>query len=158
MSQDGKDIGKLLKNIQEGLQRFSVQELNKAITSYIKKRSIADMGNIIEYALKLVCDEYDISRRSLMSNNKKRATQDAKRIAYTLLHDELGLTIRYIASNVFSCYPNTVVSGISKLKSADANIKHEKVWLDKYFKLRKKMTDKIAEQKQIQHIEHENIS
>jgi hypothetical protein len=157
MSEDNKDIGKLLKSIQEGLQRYSVQELNKALTSFLKKGGSEDITFKIDYALQIVCDEYNVSRYFLINANERGDIQDAKRIAYCLLHYNLGLTIRYIAANIFNCYPNSVATGIKKYKNADVNIKHEKIFLDKYHSLRKKLIDNIN-QHEIQHTQHENIS
>jgi len=158
MSEDNKDLARLLKSIQEGLQKYSVQELNKAIVAILKKGGTEQNGFNIDYALQIVCDEYGISRYTLLHTNGRGDIQDAKRIAYCLLHINLGLTIRYIASNIFKCYPNSIASGIKKLKCADVNIKHEKAFLERYHQLRKKLIENITQQQQLQHTEHENIS
>jgi hypothetical protein len=158
MSQDNRDIGKLLKSIQEGLQRYSVQELNKAIAAILKKGGYEQNSLNITYALQIVCDEYGISRYNLLHTKKGRGDiQDAKIIAYCLLHYNLGLTIRYIAKEIFKCFPNSISSGIKTIKDADSNLKHERELLERYKMLQQKLIDKITQQ-QIQQKEHENIS
>jgi chromosomal replication initiation ATPase DnaA len=158
MSEDHKDIGKLLKSIHEGLQKYSVQELNRAIVTTLKKSGKEYSIVKIDYALQMVCDEYNITRFTLIHTKDRGEIQDAKRIAYCLLHLDIGLTIRHIAENVFGCYHNSVASGIKKLRYAKQNIKHEKELIERYRLLSEKLKNYINEQNQIEQIEHENIS
>ena len=51
----------------------------------------------IDYALQMVCDEYNITRFTLIHTKDRGEIQDAKRIAYCLLHFDIGLTeVEYI--------------------------------------------------------------
>lgn len=158
MSKDNKDIGILLKRISKSLEKISVQELSTAITAILKKKDNSEKSIYIDYALQIVCEEFNTSKFSLIKSNERGEMQDAKRLAYCLLHYDLQISIRSIASSVFDCYPNSIASGIKKLKNADVNIKHEKAFVEKYYSLQRKLIENITQKQQIQNIGHENLS
>jgi hypothetical protein len=151
MSQDHRKIGRLLKSIELGLQTFSVHELNKAIVSTLQKNSESEKILEIDYVLNIVCDEFRLSKKMLMTKTKERGRiQEAKWMAYCLLHHNLEIPIRHIASNVFMCFPNTIVRGIKKLRDADPNLKHEKELLERYNLLRDKLKNNLTLEKPIE--------
>lgn len=143
MSDDNnREIENLLKNIQEGLKKFSVKELNSAIIKILNKKE--DKTREIDYVLNAVCNEYSISRSTLKNKNVRGTLQEAKQITYCLLHFNLGLSIRYIANRVFDNWPTSVSIGIQRYKKADITHKEDKKFVDKYVKLEKKLINKIA--------------
>ena len=96
---DKKDIEQLLKNIQEGLKKFTVKELNDAIISFLNKKD--DKSLEIDYVLQIVSEEFNTSVRILKKQNIRGILQEAKQISYCILHFNLGLSTRYIADKVF---------------------------------------------------------
>jgi chromosomal replication initiation ATPase DnaA len=147
MSNDTKDIETLLKSIQEGLKKYSLKELNEAIINILNKKS--DKTLEIDYVLTLVCDEFSVSKTTLKSKNARGVLQDAKQIAYCLLHLNLGLSIRYISNNVFHNWPTSVAIGVKRFKTSDIKYKQDKEFIDKYVKLETKLIQNITTQKQI---------
>lgn len=159
MSQDKENISKLIEFIQEGLKNYSVNELNNAILESLKKHRKEQYILHIDLVLQIVSDEYKISRQTLLKTKRGRGdVQDAKDMAYSLLHYTLGLSIRYIAQNIFFCFPNSITIGVKKIRNANHYIKHEKELLDRFRLLNEKIIAAIDTKKQLQHIEHENIS
>ena len=53
-----KEIELLLKNIQEGLKKYSVKELNDAIITFLNKKE--DKSQEIDYVFQIVCEENKI--------------------------------------------------------------------------------------------------
>lgn len=91
-----KEVENLLKNLQLGLQRYSISELNEAIVSVLKnKRS---QRPDINYVLQIVADRYKISTKTLTNSKARGRIQDARMLAYCLLHYTIGCSTRFIAS------------------------------------------------------------
>ena len=134
---ENREIKKLLKNIQEGLSLYSLQELNQAlVTSLNKKHEIA---HEIDCVLDLVCGEFSISKTTLKTIHIRGDLQEAKQIAYCLLHHNLGLSIRYISERIFFNSHTSVANGITKLKNADITHKQDKEFIERYNELQKKL-------------------
>ena len=144
MSSETKDIETLLKSIQEGLKNYTVKELNEAIISFLNKKH--DKTLEIDYVMTIVCNEFEVSKTTLKSKNARGNLQEAKQIAYCLLHLNLGLSIRYIAKRVFFNWPTSVAIGVKRFKSADINHKQDKQFIDKYSELEKKLINNITSQ------------
>ena len=141
---DNVEIKKLLKNIQDGLKLYSLQELNEAIVNSLNTKH--DKTTEIEYVLNLVCNEFSITKAAIKSVNIRGTLQDAKQIAYCLLHFNLGLSIRHISERVFFNSHTSVANGIMKLKNANILLKQDKEFVDKYNALQQKLITKFATQ------------
>jgi|TARA_R110000803_G_scaffold25320_2_gene60490 chromosomal replication initiation ATPase DnaA len=142
MSEHKLQLELLLGNIQEGLKKFTIKELNEAIISFLNKKS--DKTTEINYVLDIVCDEYNISKITLKSNNARGVLQDAKQVCYCLLNLNLGLSLRYISDRIFFNNHNSVAIGVRKLKRADKNHKVDKEFIEKYKKLEKRLLTNFA--------------
>lgn len=145
MSEQNNEIEKLLKNIQEGLKRYSVKELNQAIISFLNKKE--DKLDEIEFILRIVSSEYNISIHTLKKENARGLIQEAKQIAYCLLHFNLGLSTRYIAKRVFFNWHTSVYSGIKRFKEIDINLKQDREFMEKYQLLNQKMIEHFTQKK-----------
>lgn len=135
----------LLKNIQKGLEKYSVKELNEAIQVALNKKH--DRKREIDFVLKSVADYYKVSVHTLKQSNTRGKIQDAKQVCYCLLKNDLGLSIRYIAKSIFFNWPNSVATGIDRYKNAQPNIKTDKEFLDIYNLFQQKLIKFITEQK-----------
>lgn len=93
---DQKEVQNLLKNLELGLQKYSIRELNEAIVSVLNKKKAN--GPEINYVLLVVADEYHINTSTLIFSKARGKFQDARMLAYCLLHNTLGLSTRYIAN------------------------------------------------------------
>ena len=120
---DKQEVDNLLRNIQKGLKLYSVTELNEAIITFLNKKN--DKSLEIDKVVSMVCKEYSITKSSLKSKNARGTLQEAKQITYCLLHNVLGLSIRFISTKIFFNWPTSVAIGIkklSKIKSLLTNI------------------------------------
>ena len=126
-------VEELLKNIHQGLKKVGLKELNSGILKMLNSKS--DKSEEINYVLQIVCKEYSLSIHSLKSKYPKGIVQDAKQVAYCLLHFNLNLTIRYIAEKVFENWPTSVYTGVKRYKEGDINHKADKDFMEKYNKL-----------------------
>lgn len=125
-----KDVELLLKNIQEGLNRYTIKELNEAIVTFLNKKD--DKSKEIMFILDIVSQEFQINIRTLKKKNVRGMTSEAKQIAYCLLHFNLGLSTRYISARVFNNWHSVVHKAILRFKNANPNLKPDKIFLDKY--------------------------
>ena len=142
---ENKDFETLLKNLQYGLKTHSVKELNDALTIALNTKY--DQKTDIEYVLTLVCKTYEIGIKALLSRHGRGKIQDAKQMAYCLLHFNLGLSVRNIAKKVFSNWPTSVLIGIKRYKTANPKIKSDLEFIDKY---------KLLQENYLQYISNKN--
>lgn len=142
MSNSKTELELLLHNIQEGLKKFTIQELNEAIITFLNKKS--DKSVEINYVIGLVCKEYSISREALKSKNARGVQIEAKQIAYCLLHINLGFSLRYISNRIFFNNHNSIAIGIKRLKNANTKLKIDKEFIDKYKKLETKLVNNFT--------------
>lgn len=129
-------IERLLKNIQQGLKKYSLSELNRALLEALSKRN--DKSDEIQYVLKIVSNDYCISEYALKNTKKRGDLHEAKQIAYCLLYFNVGLSIRDIATNVFSNGHTSVANGVGKLKKANIEHKQDRKFLERYYHLQTK--------------------
>lgn len=144
---NNQDIETLLKNIQHGLQRYSVNELNDAIIKALSEKH--DKSQEIQYVLTIVCNEFNVSEYTLKNMKKRGALQEAKQLAYCLLYFNVGLTIKTIAETIFFNWQTSVAVGIKRLKKIDIEHKQDKEFFEKYNRLRNKLIKYIKKQKNI---------
>jgi hypothetical protein len=136
------EVEELLKNIHQGLKKVGLKELNTGILKFLSTKN--DKSEEIDFVLQLVCKEYSLSIHSLKSKYPKGLVQDAKQVAYCLLHFNLQLTIRYIAEKIFMNWPTSVYTGVKRYKEGDINHKADKDFMEKYNKLEKLVIEHIT--------------
>jgi chromosomal replication initiation ATPase DnaA len=148
-----KEIETLLKNIQEGLKKFTLKELNEAIVDFFNRKD--DKSKEINIILDLVCADFDTSLRILKKKNVRGDISEGKQLAYCLLHYNLGLSTRYIAEKVFIGHWHSVVYKANlRLKNAQPNIKSDREFLERYQKLNEQFIDKLTESNKKLEYEH----
>lgn len=118
MSEKNNSIRKLLKNISVGLQKYEIDELNEVLVKLISKKS--DQNKEINYVLYLVSKEYEITQKTLTNSRSRGEIQQARKLAYCLLHYTLGMSIRQIAK-LFGRYHNSIAQGLKDYKAHDPN-------------------------------------
>lgn len=139
-----KDIEQLLKNIQEGLKKYTVKELNDAIISFLNKKD--DKSKEIDYVLSLVCEEFNTNLRTL-TGNVRGILQEGKQIAYCVLHFNLGLSTRYIADKIFNNWHTSVHIGIKRFKNCNMQIKQDREFMERYELITKKFFENFTKEK-----------
>lgn len=151
-----KDIEDLLKNIQEGLKKYTIKELNAAIVEFFNRKD--DKTQEIYYVLEIVSAEYNTNIRILKKKNVRGEISDAKQLAYCLLHFNLGLSTRYISEKVFqSNWHSPVHKAVLRLKEANPALKPDRQFIEMYNKLSQKLIDNFAIQNKVENNEHESL-
>ncbi len=143
---ENKDIEDLLKNIQAGLKKHSIKELNEAIITVLNKKE--DKTIEIDYVLRIVANQFSISVKRLKEKNTRGVFNEAKHVAFCLLHYNLGLSLRHISDKIFSTWPSSVHAGVMRLKDRTTAIKSELKFFEVYDNLQTKLINFITEQKQ----------
>jgi len=141
---DNTEIETLLKNIQQGLKRYSVNELNDAIVKALSNNN--DKSEETKYVMSIVCNEFKVSEFALINMKRRGYLQEAKQIAYCLLYFNLGLSIRDISQNIFFNWHTSVANGIKRFKKLDVQHKQDKQFSEKYTRLRNKLLLFMKEQ------------
>lgn len=141
---DKKEVEILLHNIQEGLKRHSIEELNEAIIHFLNKKE--NKSEAIDYLFNIVSKEYNTNSLTLKKQNIRGELQEAKQIIYCVLHYNLGFSIRYIAKRIFfSKWHASVYTGINKLKNFDANIKQDREFMQRYEKINAQFMENFSQ-------------
>ena len=139
-----KEVHLLFKNIADSIGKTSIKGLNNNLTDYLSKNgNISNEANIV---LKEVCDDFNISIKTLMSKNARATIQDAKQTAYCILHNGLNLSIGYISSSIFMNNKSSVWIGTQRYKKANLKIASEKEFVEKVDKLKCSVLQKIKNQ------------
>ena len=141
---ENKDIEQLLKNIQEGLKKFTVKELNDAIISFLNKKD--DKSQEIEFVLSLICEEFNTNLRTL-TTNVRGILHEGKQIAYCVLHFNLGLSTRYIADKIFNNWHTSVHTGIQRFKNCNMQIKQDREFMERYELISKRFFENFTKEK-----------
>ena len=136
------EVEELIKNIHQGLKKVGLKELNSSLLRLLSSKN--DKTVEIDFVLQLVCKEYSLSIHTIKTKYPKGIVQDAKQVAYCLLHFNLNLTIRYIAEKVFMNWPTSVYTGVKRYKQGDINHKADKDFMEKYNKLQEQVIQHIT--------------
>ena len=131
---ENKELSELLKNIQDGLKTYGLKELNSSLETLLKKNQ--DDNTKIEFILKLVCLEYNISKKVLLHSTERGEVQEARRMAICLLFYNTELTIRKIAKTIFNRdYHLFIQKAIKRHTSININVKPDRLYKEKYDKI-----------------------
>lgn len=145
-----KELEVFFKNIQQGLKKFTLQEINDSFHSLLqnKEDKQKDKQKEIELVLDTVCKEYGITKDFLIKGKAKGFLQEARNVSYCILHIDLGLSIRYIAKNVFFLdWHNSVGIAIKYYKELNLDIVPDKKFKEKLEKVKNKIVLKTKNDK-----------
>ena len=128
-----EEISPFLKNIQKGLQKFgSVKSFNSKLQQLVESDNEKD--EIIKIVMESVCNEFSITKRSLLASGVK-GKPNIKEARYTcacILHFEFDFTFRLIGRHVFK----QKQFGFVSLATNRHKQLNEKVKVDREYKLR----------------------
>ena len=137
----------LLKNLQLGLKKYTIKELNEAMNKVLEQGGEEQMVKEYQVALVLeaVCTQYNVSRHQLIYSKAKGEMRQAKMIAYCLLHFQLELPIRYIATRVFYLkWHNNVGIAIKHHNNLNPLIKPDKEFIAKLDTIKKQVVTQLT--------------
>lgn len=141
MPSEHENLLVLLKNIQESLKSYTVEELNDAIQKVLSQKQ--DKHAEKEFVLNAVTTHYSISRRTLIKSNARGPIQEAKKLTYCLLHYNLGFTIRHIAIGIFGyekCHSN-VGRAIKYFTTLNDKVKVDREFKEKYEAIQRQLME-----------------
>jgi chromosomal replication initiation ATPase DnaA len=141
-----KDVGLLLKNIQDGIRLYGVKELNDAITKTLYKKT--DKGVEIEFILNIVCIDFSLTRYNLIKSKKHGYIQKARKLIFCLLYFEIGLSLRQIGT-IFGKYVRSVAIAVENYKKLNLQIKQDREFFDLYKTYQEKFLVFIKEKNKI---------
>jgi chromosomal replication initiation ATPase DnaA len=145
-----KELEVFFRNMQQGLKRFTLKELNESLHTLVnnKEDKQKDKQKQIILVLDAVCKDYGITKDYLIKGKAKGDLQQARNIAYCILHLDLGLSIRYIAKNVFYLeWHNSVGVAIKYHKELNTDIAPDKKFKEKLEKIKSGIVAKIKNDK-----------
>ncbi len=132
-------VENIVNGIHEGLKTHSAKEVVDAVSSALTQKS--EKIHSVEKVLALVCEEYNISKKALMSSSAARGAAQARKMAYCLLYVELKLSVYYIAKRIFFKWNNSVVVAIKHYNNLDERIKPDKEFKERFEKLKCKLAN-----------------
>ena len=124
-----------------------MQELNQSINDFIanKHKNTRCNPKKVNVVIVAVCEEFKISKDKLLVGRGKGVIQEARKYAFILLYQELGLTIRYIAKYVFHLkWHTSVAMAIKYFKEINIEVKPDKNFIITYNKLLTKIQTELT--------------
>lgn len=141
-----EQVQQFLKSIQKGLKQYTLEEFNVAIDGALKPKTQneQDKRREINIVLDLICKEYGITKDALIYDKTKRTILRARNIAYCILHFNIKLSIRYIATKVFFLkWHNSVGIAIKNYNMLNPKIATDKEFNDMFKKIEDLTNKKI---------------
>lgn len=141
-----KEFVAMLRWLAEGLKKYTVEELTENLGSLVSDKKLRQRQQKlkVECVLSEICTEFEITRDELVKGRGKGVVQTARKYAYCILHQDVGLPIRYIAKNIFLREWHTSVSvAVNYTKTLNVNIKADREFGEKLQELREKIKEKI---------------
>lgn len=148
--EEKKELHDFVKNLQQGLKKFTLKELNEELQAILEKRydKQQDKQKQISLILELVCKEYNIPRNTLIHSRTTSELKQPRTIAFCLLHFTLNLPIRYIAKRVFFLkFHNSVGVAIKYYNSINPKIAPDKEFIDMFTKIQTNAIKKLKTEK-----------
>lgn len=141
-----RELEIFLRNIQIGLKKYSLNELNQTIEALVtdKNEKGRQRKAKVDIVVSVICKHFELDKEKFLNGRGKGLIQQARKYAFCILHNDFDLPIRYISSEVFSLKWHTSVSlVIQYAKTLNEDIKPDKIFIDKLNELRKQIDTKI---------------
>lgn len=136
------EIQSLLNNIIAVLKLYSTNEFNELMLTAINKKQNTFYSE--KYILECVCDACNITYNTLINSKGIHSVAIPRKIAYCLLHYTLGLSVRYIAIDIFHYKTHSkVAADIKSYERLDSNIKTDREFKEAIEKLKTKILAKL---------------
>lgn len=125
-----KALETFFKNVQQNLKNYSLCEINESL-EWMSNNDIYKQKDI-SMILDVICEDFNIEKETLIYGKTKKELQQARNIAYCILHLDLGVPIRYIAKRIFFLkWHNSVAVAIKYHKSLNVNIAPDRKFKEK---------------------------
>jgi len=141
-----KELEVFFKNIQQGLKKYTLQELNDSIGAIVTNKTDKqkEKKSQINIVVEVICSQFDLTKESLLNGRGKGSIQEARKYAFCILHNDFNLPIRYIAKNVFQLNWHTSVSiAIQYYKSINLDVKSDREFKERLQTIQNKIVEKV---------------
>lgn len=141
-----RELETFLRNLQLGLKRFSLAELNETIEALVtdKNQKSRQRQVKVDLVVNVICKHFNLDRDIFLKGRGKGIVQQARKYAYCILHNDYDLPIRFISNQVFDLKWHTSVSvTIQYYKTLNVDIKPDKEFIEKLNELRNEINIKI---------------
>ena len=142
---ENKQLEVFFKNIQKGLKKFTLDELNDSIDSLVNTDADWERtkGKEIATVIGVICKEFEIEKEVLLYGRSKGKTSEARRYAACILHIEYNLPIRFIAKSVFKLNWHTgVTEAVRYYKSLNMEVKPDREFSERLQSILNKIATK----------------
>ena len=129
MSKAKKEVELLLENLQKGVAKYSIKQVNDTLVGLLNGGD--DLIDIDKVVINQVAKYFSLSPTTLLTSKARKNITDARHIAYNILHNYYGLSIRDIA-NRFNCWHSAVYIGIKRYENLDTNLEMDRIFSDNY--------------------------
>lgn len=141
-----RELEVFFKNIQQGLKKYTLQELNDSIGQIVNNKTDKqkDKKQQINIVIDVICGDFTISKESLLKGRGKGTIQEARKFAFCILHNDFNVPIRYIAKKVFQLNWHTSVSiAIQYYKTLNLDVKPDREFMERLQIIKNKIVEKI---------------
>ncbi len=111
-----KEVKKLLKNINLGINKLSLEKFNKLISNALVKHSGKSEYEIHE-SVKIVAKYFGLTEEMIMTKSRG-SVYNAKIILFKILNHSLGISAQRIAK-YFKRYPNSITHALKRFDNLD---------------------------------------
>jgi len=143
------ELEDFVKHLQKGLEKLTIKEFNEILSTALSVSEDRQKGKEkqILLILDLVKEEYNITKHALIYSKERGSVQEARMIAYCILHFNLELPIRYIAKRIFFLkVHNSVGRAILHYNKLDLNIPNHRQFKDRLQRIQTSVIVKLKTQ------------
>jgi hypothetical protein len=139
-----KEVKKLIKNINVGVSKLTLEKFNKIVSNALAKHSEKGEYEISE-SLKIVARFYSLPEDVLMTKARGKV-YTAKMVLFKILNHTLGISAQRIAK-YFKRYPNSITHALQRFEKLNPEKKprDKKVYED-YLEIKKRIQVFINEE------------
>jgi hypothetical protein len=132
-----KEVKKLIKNINVGVSKLTLEKFNKIVSNALAKHSEKGEYEISE-SLKIVARFYSLPEDVLMTKARGKV-YTAKMVLFKILNHTLGISAQRIAK-YFKRYPNSITHALQRFEKLNPEKKprDKKVYED-YLEIKKRI-------------------
>ncbi len=132
-----KEVKKLIKNINVGVSKLTLEKFNKVVSNAIAKHSDKSEYEISE-SLKIVSKYYSLPEDVIMSKARGRV-YIAKMLLFKILNHSLGISAQRIAK-YFKRYPNSITHALQRFDKLNPEKKpRDKKVYDDFLEIQKRI-------------------
>lgn len=124
------DISRLLIDIYNTVRRYGVKNIVGKLKELEQKDTDTDHSEAINLIVNLVCKEYDVWRKDLLSKKRGNSLSEAKKMVVVLVAENVPISYREIAW-YFNRHNRSVYRVLEEYQNMSKDIKWQRDFLEK---------------------------